>query len=238
MQKVELKAQIGYYLTDLWVSMTKGKNNLLSFLPEFDTRAVVWHIEYVRCMFKKLALVFLWFLFTPLLLLMTGVVVHNEHQKTNLQSAFPPIAASQIDIKNNLEGQVVSTRINDMRPYIVNNFLKKTELAPYANFMVETADKYDIDFRLIPAIAMKESGGGNAAPDGSFNAWGFENGKTQFTSWESAIDRVGKTLRDRYVSKGLTTPDQIMPVYAPPAVLNGGGWAKDINFFFSKMETL
>lgn len=218
--------------------MKLGKIYILSFLPKFDTRSIVWHIEYVRCMFKKLALVFLWFMLTPLLLLMTGVAAHRDHQKSNFQSAFPPIAASQLDIKNNVEGQVISTHIDDVRPYLVANFLKKTELAPYANYMVEIADKYDIDFRLIPAIAMKESGAGNAIPDGSFNAWGFENGKTRFTSWESAIDRVGKTLKDRYISKGLTTPDLIMPVYAPPAVLNGGGWAKDVNFFFSKMETL
>lgn len=234
---MEINLRISYYPIDLSVIMKQGKIQS-SFLPKFDTKAILWHIESTRCMFKKLALVFLWFLLTPLLLLMTGAVAHNEHQKTEFQSAFPPIAASQIDIKNNVEGIVISTRINDTRPYIVSNFLKKTELEPYANYMVETADKYDIDFRLIPAIAMKESGGGNAAPEGSYNAWGFENGKTRFTSWESAIDRVGKTLKERYISKGLTTPDLIMPVYAPPAIANGGGWAKDINFFFSKMETL
>ncbi len=215
-----------------------GKINLISFLPKVDTKTIVWHIDYAGRMFKKLALVFLWFLLTPLLVLLTGIVAHHEHLKTNFQSAFPPITASQLDIKNNLAGNVISTRINDMRPYIVSNFLKKTELEPYSNFIIEVSDKYDIDFRLIPAIAMKESGGGNAAPNGSFNAWGFENGRTQFTSWESAIDRVGKTLKDRYVSKGMTTPDQIMAVYAPPALLNGGGWAKDINFYFTKMEAL
>lgn len=138
---------------------------------------------------------------------------------------------------NSLEGQVLGIQISDMRPFQVANLLKNTVLEPYAPYMIEVADKYGIDYKLIPAIALKESGGGNTAPKDSFNAWGFENGGTKFNSWEQAIDIVGKTLKERYVAKGLTTPEQIMPVYAPPAVKNGGGWARDINYFFSKIES-
>ena len=104
--------------------------------------------------------------------------------------------------------------------------------------MVEVADKYDIDYRLIPAIAMKESGAGTAIPESSYNAWGFENGRTRFTSWETAIETVGKTLNKRYITKGMSTPDEIMPVYAPPQMETGGKWAKDINYFYTQMETL
>ena len=85
---------------------------------------------------------------------------------------------------------------------------------------------------------MKESGGGTTVDEASHNAWGFENGRTYFDSWDTAIPIVAKTLKERYVDKGLISPEQIMAVYAPPAILNGGGWAKDINLFFSQMETL
>jgi hypothetical protein len=108
----------------------------------------------------------------------------------------------------------------------------------YSKQIIEASDKYGIDWRLIPAIAMRESGGGDKARPGSFNAWGFENGRTNFDSWESAIESVAKTLKVRYVDKGMTTPEEIMAVYAPPQLSTGGKWAQDINYFFSKLETL
>ncbi len=188
-------------------------------------------------MFKKLGLVFVWFLLTPTLLLGSTVYLKQQRDIAKFLKTAVPIAAES-NSQNNVDGQVLGIQISDSRPYIVSNFLKQTVLEPYSNYMVETSDKYDIDWRLIPAIAMKESTGGDAAPKESFNAWGFENGKTQFTSWESAIDSVAKTLKTRYIDKGMTTPEEIMAVYAPPQLLNGGKWAKDINYFFSKMESL
>src|SRR3989344_2152696 len=188
-------------------------------------------------MFKKLGLVFVWFLLTPALLLGSAIYFKQQSDIDKFLSTSVPTAL-EANSQNNLEGQVLGVQIIDSRPYIVSNFLKKTVLEPYSTAMVETADKYDIDWKLIPAIAMKESTGGNAAPKNSFNAWGFENGKTQFTSWETAIDSVAKTLKTRYIDRGMTTPEEIMAVYAPPQLFNGGKWAKDINYFFSKMESL
>lgn len=194
-------------------------------------------------MIKKLALVSIWILAAPTLILASAFFLTLEKNSIKLPTVSAPYQIqvqpqNQIVDVNTISSSVIATEIKDIRPILVEKFLKKTPLAQYSTNIVQVSDKYGIDWRLIPAIAMKESGGGSAIPSGSFNAWGFENGKTHFTSWESAIDRVGKTLKDRYISKGLTTPDQIMAVYAPPALLNGGGWAKDVNFFFTQMETL
>ena len=180
----------------------------------------------------KLGLFFLWILLTPIVLGYSIFLLGNSGKVTIASNSI----VAQETINNSLDGQVLGTQIADIRPIQVENILKNTVLAPYSQYMVEIADKYSIDYKLIPAIAMKESGGGNKAPKGTFNAWGFENGSTQFDSWEQAIDIVGKTLKIRYVDRGLITPDQIMPVYAPPAVKNGGGWAKDVNYFFSQLE--
>lgn len=205
----------------------------------FDLNAYLCHIKFIGAMFKKLALVFAWFLATPLLLVTTGVLASRDNTlKSKVETDLPPIIISQASGSNNLEGQVLGTQISDIRPFIVAKFLKNTALEPYSALIVEVSDKYDIDYRFIPAIAMKESQGGNTARSGSFNAWGFENGRTNFASWESAIDKVGKTLKERYIAKGLTTPDQMMGIYAPPQLLTGGKWAKDINSFFSRMESL
>src|SRR3989344_7879955 len=50
----------------------------------------------------------------------------------------------------------------DARAKIVENFFNdnKSVLAPYAQTFVDVADKYKLDFRLLPAISMQESNGG------------------------------------------------------------------------------
>lgn len=199
-------------------------------------RVFKWHIKANRPMFKKVAFATVWFLATPLLIGVTSLLFYNKSKPSETSFTATPLVVNEFPSRD-LYGQVLGVEITDNRPYIVEGFLKGTPLAPYAQEMVTVADKYNLDYRLIPAIAMKETGGGNAAPSGSFNAWGFGNGRTEFTSWESAIESVGKTLKTKYADKGLITPEQIMPIYAPPQVYTGGKWAKDINHFFSKMES-
>lgn len=188
-------------------------------------------------MFRKIAIVFSWFLLTPAALILLFILI-NQNQKIDYLAKVGPSIASQSTFENHLEGSVLGVEISDMRPYYVENFLKNTRLTPYSHYIVEISDKYGLDYRLIPAIAMKESGGGNAILEYTHNAWGWENGRTVFPSWEIAIDTVGRTLKTRYVDRGMTTPNEIMPVYAPPQMLTGGKWAKDINHFFEKLTTL
>lgn len=189
-------------------------------------------------MFKKLALGLAWFAVTPPLIIALGFFVASQKANAAAPKLTSSIQATNIVIDNSISGQVLGEQITDMRPILVANFLSGTPLSPYSKYMVQVADDYQIDYRLIPAIAMKESGGGAAINQATHNAWGFENGSTKFDSWETAINAVGKTLKTRYIAKGLTTPEQIMAVYAPPQMETGGKWAKDINYFFSKMEIL
>jgi hypothetical protein len=184
----------------------------------------------------KIALTFLWFSSTLILLLITSFYFYTYSHPPQANAKAPSKVAYEITEPKDVEGQVLGIEITDKRPFVVSDFLKKTPLEQYSSYIVEVSDKYNIDYRLIPSIAMKESGGGRAAPENSFNAWGFENGRTRWGSWEEAIDNVGKTLKTRYVDKGLTTPEQIMPIYAPPAMENGGGWAVAVNNYFQRME--
>lgn len=126
----------------------------------------------------------------------------------------------------------------DARPEIVRRYLQKYQspLLPYADDIVSLSDENNLDFRLIVAIAQCESNVCKKIPEGSYNCWGFENGNTKFNSWEHAIQRVAKTLKEGYIDQGLVTPDQIMPKYAPPSVEKGGPWAKCVNQFFQEME--
>ncbi|OGE13360.1 hypothetical protein A3G14_01650 [Candidatus Curtissbacteria bacterium RIFCSPLOWO2_12_FULL_38_9] len=195
-------------------------------------------VKIYRFMAKNLVSLLLWFIFTPILLISAIFITAKQNANQSSLENYASVASNEFEINNNIEGQVLSAEISDLRPYTLSKFLDKTPLAPYSEYIVEVSDKYGIDYRLIPAIAMKESGGGVTIDQSTHNAWGWENGITNFSSWESAIETVGKTLKKNYIAKGLVTPEQIMVVYAPPQVETGGKWAQDINLFFSQMESL
>jgi len=98
-------------------------------------------------------------------------------------------------------------------------------LANYADKFVEVANKYELDYRLLPAIATVESGGGKNNFR-SYNAWGW--GNKSFSSFEEGIEIVGKGLKTGYIDRGSDTVDEIAPIYCPPNYKN---WARSVNQF-------
>lgn len=126
----------------------------------------------------------------------------------------------------------------DARPELIRRYLEKyhSPLLPYTDLIVGLSDKYGLDFRLIVSIAQCESNVCKVIPNGSYNCWGFENGATHFRSWEQALEQVAKTLKEGYIDQGLTTPEQIMPKYAPPSVAKGGPWARCVNQFMNELQ--
>ena len=58
--------------------------------------------------------------------------------------------------------------------------------------MVATADKYGLDWRLLPAIAIRESSGGKHMCKNNPYGWG--SCRITFDSIEAATERVGKSL--------------------------------------------
>lgn len=189
-------------------------------------------------MFKKIAIITSWFFVAPTAFVLLSLLLFQHKKIDNLQKTNPTITAIELTNDNQIEGTVLGQKIEDFRPIYVSNFLKNTPLEPYSNYIVEVSDRYQIDYRLIPAIAMKESGAGRAIDESTHNAWGFENGKTAWPSWESALDDVAKTFKNRYADRGLKTPDEIMPLYAPPQLLTGATWAKEVNKYFEELSTL
>jgi hypothetical protein len=126
----------------------------------------------------------------------------------------------------------------DGREEKLRQFLKQynSPLEPYAADIIAAADEYGLDFRLIPAIAMQESGLCKTIPYNSYNCWGFGiYGKTitRFKDYQEGIYTVTKALATRYKDKGLITPDQIMTMYTPSS---NGSWAFSVNHFMDKLE--
>ena len=154
-------------------------------------------------------------------------------------------------------GSSTSITTEDARAVLVANFLKRYNtgnrslnhpLVPeeyYGAFFVELADRYEIDFRLIPAIAMQESNlcrktpkvqGENGELIESYNCLGFgvhSRGTLTFPNFEANFDRAARELKLYYIDQGRTTPEQIMKKYTPSSP---GTWAASVNQWMTEMR--
>lgn len=129
-------------------------------------------------------------------------------------------------------------KTEDIRVANLKYFFRKYESVLYdkSEFIVKMADQYKLDYRLIPAIAMQESGLCKHIYEGSYNCWGwgiYGNTVTRFSSYEEAIETISRGLKKNYIDKGLTTPEDIMRKYTPPST---GSWAYGVNFFLKIIE--
>lgn len=126
----------------------------------------------------------------------------------------------------------------DGRVEIVKQFFHKykSDLEPYAQDVIDAADRYGLDYRLIPSIAMQESGLCKKAPPGSYNCWGYGiYGKQvkKFQNYPEGIETVTKTLAVTYKNRGLETPEEIMSMYTPSS---NGSWANGVNHFMAQLQ--
>jgi hypothetical protein len=190
---------------------------------------------------KKLLLLCCSFIATPLILVVC--ILYYSYLSQNLgnlryskdayssQVAFAALPGTENVVEDTVFQQ-------DARIATLQQFLKKynSALENYAEDIVAAADKYGLDFRLIPAIGMQESNLCKKAPKDSHNCWGFGiyGGKvTKFDSYPEAIDKVSKTLAMEYKGNGLDTTEEIMARYTPS---NKGDWAKSVNYFMKQLE--
>lgn len=184
---------------------------------------------------RKIFLLSGFFFLTPLVLILSFfflsfITSQKNHSFTLLTGKSPKVAYAAIPGAQ----QTIILKINseDARVGAVKDFFAyyKSALTPYAQTVVSAADKYDIDYRLLPAIAMQESTLCKKTPKNSFNCWGFGiYGKkvTRFSNYKEAIEAVSKTLGLKYKAAGLETPEQIMTKYTPSSP--NGSWAQGIS---------
>lgn len=150
----------------------------------------------------------------------TGVQVY-----ASLPSDFPTVSAQIVE--------------EDARPEIIRSFLTsyKSPLTPHAALIVKTADIYGIDWKLLTAIAMKESGLCKIIPEESYNCWGWgihSAGTLKFDSYEEGIDTVSKGIRENYVDIGLVTIEEIMSKWIPHSP--NGAWAEGVKLYIAEMK--
>jgi len=91
---------------------------------------------------------------------------------------------------------------------------RKSPMTRYARELVRIADKYNLDWRLLPAISGVESQYGIMVPTGSYNPYGWNNGAAYFKNWVDAANKVASGIRYRYAPSGSVDPFRIGPRYA------------------------
>ena len=187
-----------------------------------------------------------WLLSTILTMVVSMTTIHflKNPQKIRFLQALAPKNQQSITSPNSATILGMSTTIEegDARPILIAQFLEKnaSPLQPYDYWgvvLTQIADKYQMDFRLLPAIAMQESNLCKKIPEGSFNCLGLgihARGTWEFPSFESNFDKAAEVLRKNYINQGLITPDQIQDKYTPGS---NGSWEFAVNHFMDKLET-
>lgn len=164
----------------------------------------------------------LWFIFS-FSLIFGSVFIFQELGSLKGSTALISSSSRNIFTSSNDDGvSKVLTSIDgeDVRPVLINRFLARhnSPMSGLGLRFVEVADKYGLDWKLLPAIAFQESNLGKKIPAGSFNPFGWaiyegENSGIYFASWEKSIDIVAARLKADYINQGLGTPEDIVIKY-------------------------
>lgn len=138
----------------------------------------------------------------------------------------------------NMEYSISYKTVN--REEILEKFFEQynSPLQSNAGTFVAVADKYDIDYRILPAISCMESTCGKVLIEGSYNpfGWGvYGNQHIAFESYDHAIEAVGEGLNKNYFEKGYDTLAKIAPIYTPP---NSYNWYNGVSFFKNEINTI
>lgn len=193
-------------------------------------------------MIRKSLLVVVWYPLTFVLILCNLWLLVATYRTPVIQTHSPEnnrltrsITASG-DTAKILNATVIA---GDARSLLLESFLieNKSPMTPYAQIIVDEADKNMFDYRMLVAIAMCESNLGKRVPSSdSYNPFGiavYTNQKTgkKFDSWEHAIIWVSKYLKEKYYDLGLTNLRDIGAKWAPPSVETGYSWSSCVDTF-------
>src|SRR5258708_2836582 len=190
---------------------------------------------------KKILLLSTTFIATPFLIfvciIFLSYLIYADKQ-TQLSQNHSKVAYAALPSTQNLLRDRIQAK--DARVEVLETFFNKydSELAPFAQNVVTAADKYNLDYRLIPAIAMQESNLCKKAPKDSHNCWGYAiyaSNSKKFSNYSAAIDAVSKTLATDYKQVGLITPEEIMRKYTPSS---NGSWATGVSHFMAELQNI
>lgn len=197
---------------------------------------------------KNLVLVALFFLAAPLTILTASFsLVFLYGEKTSvvdkeLANAGSPkgvqVFASLPSESPSIGGVVFQ---GDARAEVTRLYLESynSPLINESQALVDAADHYNLDYRLLTAIAQQESNLCKRIPAGTHNCWGWgihSEGTLGFGSYKEAIWAVSKGIKEDYIDRGLTTPELIMTRYTPQSP--NGSWFLGVSQFMDELDQL
>lgn len=143
-----------------------------------------------------------------------------------------PVKAKEVN--PDPQQQIIAKKL-DKKAEILSAYLGKfnSPLQYHSQDFIDAADKYQLDWKLVPAIAGVESTFGKNIP-GGFNGWGWGVYGTQaiyFKSWKDGIFTVSEGLRKGYLDRGLTDPYTINKVYATSPF-----WGRNVTYFLNDLD--
>jgi hypothetical protein len=182
------------------------------------------------------------FIATPIVLIVSLIlslsILHHDSQVLG-SSHRNTIAFAALPTSDNLFEEEITAkdgRVEAVRAYLTRY---NSPLEPHADFIVKEADTYGIDYRLVPAIAMKESSLCKKiiVSNAENNCWGFGihgTRRVSFDDYNEGITTVTKWLAE-HKENGLVTPQQIMQRYNPTSP--NGSWAIEVAYFMSAIAS-
>lgn len=113
----------------------------------------------------------------------------------------------------------------------LQRFLSKqaSPMADHSGAIIGAANRHGIDPRLIVAIAGVESTFGRNC--GGFNAWGWNNGKTRWSSWEHSIEAFARLFSQNYPMHH--NVKRMAPRYNPNTP---DAWSRKVTLLISQID--
>lgn len=189
---------------------------------------------------RNIFVVVMFFVGTPLMLFLTIFYLSYSFttQNTQVLGARTSTGVAYAALPPADSGYSAEIGEADSREEILRQFLQRYDspLVAYAPDLIAASERYEIDFRLLPAISVQESGACRRIPENSFNCWGWGiyGGKvTRFSNYPEAIETISKGLYERYHSRGLITPHEVGTMYNPS---NTNNWAENVTLLMKRME--
>ena len=134
----------------------------------------------------------------------------------------------------------ISVKSPDQRVSKLQNFLlaKKSPLAYSAPSFIKAADKYKLDWKLLPSIAGVESGFEKAGNLYDNNPFGYMCGSSpcDFDSYDQAIFQVAKTISRSPAYKEYRSSRSISDLAIVYNRVSPEDWSRKIGFFYGKLK--
>lgn len=151
---------------------------------------------------------------SPLAMLQNFKVPAQDEAGKGIFVAFAPGAVSKEEVSPSFEERAAK----------IDAYYKKRgmPLEGYGAKMVEEAEKNNLDWRLLPAIAIRESTGGKFACHSNPFGWG--SCKIKFNTWDESIETVARNLggnnpataqyyKDKTTVEKLARYNSVIPAY-------------------------